>query len=155
MSTKGKRLIYVGPADGANDKPLLVEGLAADGMLPGIVVENHSGGLRTNALPATTFGQEMLVANKNEMQAESIDTPWTINENMNAVKARSGEFLNVIVASGNNILTRGTALSLDGAGKLKIAVLPVTVGVTSEQVLAYSDEIINVTADALVRVRIA
>ena len=73
-----------------------------------------------------------------------------------AIKLRSGEFANVLVADGNNILASGVPLSLNGAGLLKIAVTPATVGVTSEQVLCYSDEIINVSgADALVRVRVA
>ena len=63
---------------------------------------------------------------------------------------------NVIVVDGEDITARGVPLSLNGAGKLKIAVTPATVGVTSEQVLAYSDEIIDTTgADAVVRVRVA
>lgn len=155
MSTKGKRLIYVGPADGSNHKPLNVEGVAIDAMLPGTIVENVAGGLQTNATAATVAGQEMLVADKDQMRSKSVDDAWTINENMVAIKARSGEFLNVIVAAGNDITSRGVPLSLDGSGKLKIAVNPATVGVTSEQNMAYSDEIINAVADTLVRVRIA
>ena len=36
MSTLGKRIIFVGPADGSNHKPLNVEGVATEaGILPG------------------------------------------------------------------------------------------------------------------------
>ena len=40
MSVIGKRVIYVGPADGANHKPLNVEGIATEAsMLPGSVLD--------------------------------------------------------------------------------------------------------------------
>jgi len=154
---KGKQLIYVGPADGGVHKPLTVEGVnLTASLLPGTVVEEVATGLQANASAATLFGQELLVADKDVQRSKAITEAWTQNENMSAVKARSGEFLNVLVADGNNITARGVPLSLNGAGLLKIAVVPATVGVTSEQVLCYSDEIINVSgADALVRVRVA
>jgi hypothetical protein len=157
MSTIGKRVIYAGPADGAESKPLHVEGVSLTAsVLPGTIVEQVATGLQTNANAATVFGQELLVADKDKMRSRSVDTAWTQNENIVAIKARSGEFLNVLVADGNNITAKGTPLSLDGSGMLKIAVTPATVGATSEQVLCYADEIINVSgADALVRVRVA
>jgi hypothetical protein len=156
MATIGKRTIYVGPADGANAKPLNIEGKAIAAIAPGTVVEEVAGGLQANANAATVFGQELLVADKDQMRSKTVDDAWTINENMVAIKARSGDILNVLVADGNNITSRGVPLSLDGSGLLKIAVTPATVGATSEQVLCYSDEIINVSgADALVRVRVA
>ena len=156
MSTIGKRVIYVGPADGANSKPLHLEGVSLTAsLLPGTVVEQVATGLQANAAAATLFGQELIVADKNELMSKSVDDVWTQNENMVAVRPRSGDFVNVLVATGNNIVSRGTPLSLNGAGLLRIAITPATVGVTSEQVLCYSDEIIDVTANALVRVRVA
>lgn len=156
MSIKGKRTIFVGPADDSNHKPLNVEGVAIAATLPGLIVEQIATGLQINAAAATVFGQELLVADKDQMRSKSVDDAWTIAENMVAIKLRSGEFANVIVADGNDITAKGVPLSLNGAGKLKIAVTPATVGVTSEQVLCYSDEIIDTTgADALVRVRVA
>ena len=74
---------------------------------------------------------------------------------MVAIKARSGDILNVLVATGQAIASKGTPLSLNGAGLLKIAVTPATVGATSEQVLAYADEIVTTTGTQLVRVRVA
>lgn len=157
MSTIGKRLIFVGPADGSNHKPLNVEGKSITASVkPGTILEEVATGLQLNATAATVFGQELLVADKDQMRSKSVDDVWTINENIVALKLRSGELANVLVADGNNLLARGVPLSLNGAGLLKIAVTPAVVGVTSEQVLCYSDEIINVSgADALVRVRVA
>ena len=152
MSTKGKRLIKV--SEGVGN---IIEGVCVTAnVLPGTVVENVAAGLQVNANAATVFGQELIIADKNSLLQKNVDEAWTQNENMVAFKAESGDIFNVLVADGNDITARGTPLSLNGAGKLKIAVTPATVGATSEQVLAYSDEIIDVSgADALVRVRIA
>lgn len=157
MSIIAKRTIYVGPADSANSKPLNVEGVSLTAsLLPGTIVESVATGLQANASAATLFGQELLVADKDQMRSLTVDDVWAQNENMVAIKARSGDILNVLVATSNDITARGVPLSLNGAGLLKIAVTPATVGVTSEQVLCYSDEIINVNAGtALVRVRVA
>lgn len=150
MSTLGKRVIYVGPADGSNHKPLNVEGIALDAVVPGTLVALSSTGLSTSAAAAIAFSQQMMVADKDQMKSKSVDDAWTINESMVAIAPRSGEFLNVMVAAGNNITSRGIPLSRNGAGLLKIALTDGT-----EQILCYSDEIINVTAGALVCVRIA
>lgn len=157
MSTIGKRVIFVGPADDSNHKPLNIEGkILTASVLPGTILEGNGTSMQTNVSPATTFGQELIVADKDQQRSRSVDTVWAQNENIVAIKARSGEFLNVLVADGNDITARGVPLALNGAGLLKIAVVPATVGATSEQVLCYSDEIINVSgADALVTVRVA
>lgn len=146
MSVIGKRVIYVGYADSEYSKPLNVEGKAIAAVLAGTIVEQVASGLQANANAATVFGQRLLIADKDQMRSRSVDDAWTINENMVSIALRSGEAANVLVAAGNNITSSGTPLSLDGTGKLKIA-SPAT-----EQVLCFSDEIINVTADALVRV---
>lgn len=157
MSVIGKRVIYVGPADGSNHKPLNVEGvILTASVLPGTILEGSSTSLATNVNPATTFGQELIVADKDQQRSRSVDDVWAQNETIVAIKARSGDFLNILVADGNDITAQGVPLSLNGAGLLKIATVPATVGATSEQVLCYSDEIINVSgADALVRIRVA
>lgn len=157
MSTIGKRVIWVGPADGENSKPLNVEGVAVDAdILPGMAVERVAGGLQKNVTAATEFSHILLVADKDQQQTKSVDDLWTQNENMVAIQPRSGEFMNVLVADGNNITARDTPLTVNGAGKFDIAVTPATIGATSEQVLCFADEIINVSgADTLVRVRVA
>ena len=157
MSTIGKRVIFKGPADYGNCKPLNIEGKSITAsVLPGTILENVAAGLQVNAADATVFGQELLVADKNQMQSKSVDDVWTINENIVAIKLTSGQMANVLVAAGNNITASGVPLSLDGNGVLKIAVTPAVVGATSEQVLCYSDEIINVSGSAaLVAIRVA
>jgi hypothetical protein len=150
---KGKQTIYVGGESGSY--PFIVEGKAVAAIVPGTVVEAVSGGLQANANAATVFGQELLVADKDQQRSKLVTDAWTISENMVAIKANSGEILNVLVATGQTISARGTPLSLNGAGLLKIAVTPATVGATSEQVLAYSDEIITTSGTTLVRVRVA
>ena len=150
MSTKGKRTIYVGPADGANDKPLHVEGIATEaGILPGSVVHQVAGGLEVNDTAATVFAQALLVADKDEARSKSVDDAWTLDESMVAIQPRSGEFFNGLVADGNNIASRGVALTRNGAGLFAIALTDGT-----QDIVAYSDEIINVSgADALVRMK--
>ncbi len=160
MSVIGKRLIYIGPADGANHKPLNVEGVSLTAsVLPGTILEEVATGLQLNATAATTFGQEMIVADKDQQRSKSVDDAWLISENIVGIKARSGEFFNVLVAATQDITARGVPLSKATSGLLQIATIPATVGVTSEQVMAYSDEIIDTTGGpaggTLVRVRIA
>ena len=158
MSTKGKRLIWVGPADGANSKPSNIEGVATQAtILPGSVVIQAaaSAGFELSDIAATLFGNPFVVADKDQMRAKSVDDLWAINENMVAIQPRSGEYLNVLVIT-TQALVIGTPLarsSTDGA--LKIAVTPATVGATSEEILCYADEIVTTGATQLVRVRVA
>jgi len=157
MSTIGKRSIYVGPADGSNNKPLNVEGLlTVSTAKPGTILEAVPGGLRVSQKNSTVFFRELIVADKDQQRAKSVDDVWVQNETIVGIKARSGEFLNVLVAAGNDITEHGTPLSVNGAGILQISDIPVTVGATLDWAMCYSDEIINVTGtDALVRVRVA
>lgn len=154
MSEKGKRVIFAGPADGANQKPLNIEGLAVAATAPGTVMKETASGLEANDIAATQFGEQLIVADKDQMRSKSVDDNWTINENMVAILPRSGEFMNILVATGQTLI-KGDALSRNGAGLLKKAVTPATVGATSEEVVAYADEAITTAATTLVRCRIA
>jgi hypothetical protein len=149
MSDKGKRVIYVGPADDANHKPLNVEGVAAAAIAPGTVLKQTTTGLAASDIAATVFGQLFLVADKDQLRSRSVDDSWTADENMVAIQPRSGEFMNVLVATGQN-LDPGTALTRNGAGLLIIAATDGTV-----EIVAYSDEDVTTTATQLVRVRVA
>ncbi len=154
MSDIGKRTIYVGPADGSNHKPLNIEGKAVAATAPGTVMQEVATGLQANALAAIIFGEQLIVADKDQQRSRSVDTAWTINENMVAIQARSGEFLNVLVVTGQTLI-KGSPLSRNGAGLLKLAVTPATVGATSEEIACFSDETVTTTATQLVRVRVA
>lgn len=154
MSVKGKRVIYAGPADGsAFAHPLTVEGIATEaGILPGSVLDYAaaSAGLELMDDAATVMGKPLMVADKDTSASGSVDTAWTINENMVGLKPRSGEFFNVLVITGQ-ALVRGTALTRSAAtpGALVIAA-PAT-----DQVLCYADEVVTTAATQLVRVYVA
>lgn len=155
-TTKGKRTIYVGPADhGHAGKPLNVEGKALGSVRPGALLAQAATGIDESAQAGIIFGASRLWADKDQQRTKDVEQPWLINENMVAIQARSGEFLNVLVATGQAITKRGTPLSSNADGTLKIAVTPATVGATSEEILAYSDEIVTTTGVQLVRVTIA
>lgn len=154
MSVIGKRTIFVGPADDANHKPLHTEGIAVAATAPGTVMQEVAAGLQANALAAIIFGEQLIVADKDQMRTRSVDEAWTIDENMVAILPRSGEFLNVLVVTGQALI-KGSPLSRNGAGLLKLAVTPATVGATSEEIACYSDETVTTTATQLVRVRVA
>lgn len=150
-TVKGKRLIYVGPADGAEHKALTVEGKAIGAAIPpGTVLKMVATGLSISNIAATVFSNQLLVADVDRQRSLTTDDDWAQNENMVAIAPRSGEYVNVLTATGNNITSRGVGLTRNGAGLLAIAATDGT-----EQIVAYSDEIVNLAADALVRVRIA
>lgn len=144
MSTKGKRVIWVGPADGANQKPLNIEGVAVAATAPGTVMTQSSSGLSANANAATVTGYPLIVADKDQMRSKSVDDAWTINENMVAIKPRDGEYFNVLVATGQTLAV-GSPLASNGAGLLVLAT-PAT-----DYVLAYAEEAVTTTATQLVR----
>lgn len=150
---KGKQMIYVGPADGANHKPLHIEGIATEsGILPGAVLDfaAASAGLELMDDAATVFGKPLMVADKDSMRQKSVSDAWVINENMVGIQPRSGERLNVLVITGQ-VLVRGTPLTRSAAtpGALVIAA-PAT-----DEILCYADEIVTTTATQLVRVKVA
>ena len=150
MSTEGKRVIYVGPADGGTSSPLTVEGKAISAIAAGTIVEQAAGGIQINTNAHTVFGQQFLVADKDQQRSKSVDDSWTINENMVAIAPRSGEFLNVLMATGQAVTSAGMPLTRNGAGLLKLAA---TNG--NDDIIAYSDEIVTTSATTLVRVRVA
>lgn len=154
MSTIGKRVIYVGPADGSNHKPLNVEGKAIAAIAPGTILKEVATGLAANDVAATTFGEQLIVADKDQQRSKSVDTAWTINENMVGILPRSGDLINALVATGQTLI-KGSPLARNGAGLLKLAVTPTTVGAASEEVVGYADEAITTTATTLVRLRVA
>jgi hypothetical protein len=158
MSIKGKRVIWVGPADGSNAKPSTIEGIATTAVItPGSVVIQAASdaGFELSDVAATLTGNPFVVADKDQMRTKSVDDAWAIDENMVAIQTRSGEYLNVLVITAQALVI-GTPLSRSGTdGALKIAVTPAIFGATSEEILCYVDEIVTTTATQLVRVRVA
>ena len=137
-----KTLVWRGPADGAACKPNVQEGICIDaGVLPGTLMEVVATGLQESTIAATAFDSQPMLANRDSMRQKNMDEVWIQNDTMQAVEFRSGEFGTARVALGQNITARRTALSSNGDGTLKIAVTDGT-----EQILFYSDEIINTGA---------
>lgn len=144
MATDGKRTIF-------QDQEQLhaIEGEALGDIRPGALVAQAAGGLDESAQAATVFGAQPLFADYNFLQAGDVDTDWPEGSWVVARQLPSNKIANVLVAAGQNITARGTALASNGDGTLKIAETDGT-----EQVLCYADEIINTGASAtLVRVR--
>lgn len=149
MAVKGKRTIF----QDACTLPA-IEAPALGVVRPGSLVAQAAAGIDESAVAATVFGQQPLFADYNMLAAKTVDDDYAIGENVIARQLESGRIACVLVAAGQNITRRGTPLSSNGAGVLKIAVTPATVGATSEQVLCYAEEIINTGgAITLVRVR--
>lgn len=153
MSVKGKRVIWAGPVDGSNSKPLNVEGVATEAsILPGSVVDYAaaSAGLELADDTASTFGKIFLVADKDQQRTKSVDDAWTIAENMVAIQPRSGEFINVLVIT-TQVLLKGLPLARSSTpGALKLAATDGT-----DEIECYADEAVTTTATQLVRVRMA
>lgn len=144
MATAGKRTIF---QDGITLPAL--EGAATAAVRPGALVTRSATGMAESALAATVFGQQPVFADYNFLQAGTVDQSWAIGENVVARQLESGRIACVLVAAGQDITTKGTALSSNGDGTLKIAATDGT-----EQVVCYAEEIINTgAAAALVRVR--
>jgi hypothetical protein len=145
-----KRKIYLGPINSGLNGALMVEGLAVDAFTPGELLVQTSSGLATSTLAATVFTSECLLAKEiPESEEGIITTPYTVGDTATAIAVRSGEFANAVVAASQNITSKGVGLVSNGAGKLVIGAVDGT-----EQILFYSDEIVNTGAAAtLVTVR--
>jgi len=149
MATAGKRTIF---QDGCTLPA--IEAPATAAVRPGALVAQSATGIAESAQAATQFGAQPLFADYNMLAAKTVDDSYAIGENVIARQLESGKIACVLVAAGQDITAKGTPLSSNGDGTLKIAVTPATVGTTSEQVLCYAEEIINTgAAVALVRVR--
>lgn len=144
MSVKGKRLIWIGPADGPAQNPLNVEGIAVAAHLPGTVLTQSASGLSANANAATVTGYPLVIADKDQQRSKSVDDAWTINENMVAIKPRDGEYFNVLVATGQTLVI-GSPLTSNADGTLKLGT-PAT-----DYIIAYAEEAVTTTAAQLVR----
>lgn len=147
MSTLGKRVIFVGPADDANHKPLNVEGVAIAATRPGTMMTQSSSGLAVST-SAATVTQQLLVADKDQQRSKSVDDNWTINDNMVAISPRSGEFFNGLVLSAK-ALAIGDPMTRNTAG-----LLIVNTATSSQQTMCFCDEVITATAtNELARMR--
>lgn len=114
-------VIWVGPADGANRKPLTVEGTpAAANILPGMLVTVEAGVMAQSANDGTTESRLIIAREVGEQFGLTITDPLPANNNGIAVAPRSGEFFNVTLAAAQTIVV-GDALTSAGGGLFKKA----------------------------------
>lgn len=143
----GKQKIYLGPADRNDPKPLQIEGVSVGTPLPGTVLKQTASGLDVDDRAASVFtGGELIVADKDSLRQKAITDAWVVDENMQAIRVRAGEFLNVLVADAQ-VLVQGTGLARNAAGLLVVAA---TDG--NEEIVAISDEALTTSGTTLVRV---
>lgn len=149
MSTKGKRTVHVGRADGAESHPIIIEDVATTAIKPGAFLAWSGSGVAASPVAATVFGQMPLIADASRIEQNDIDTDYAISDRVYAFQPQRGELYNVRMATGQ-VLIRGSALSRAGTtGRLKLALTNGT-----EEIVAYSDEALTTAAnDQLVRVR--
>ena len=144
MATRGKRQIFTD-----SDMIYAIEAKAESAnILPGMSVVQSATGVDADN-QADTVSAPLMVADYDFLKAGDVDTAWPDDSQVVFRMLTPNMRANVRVSSGNNITRRGLGLARDGsatAGHLKIAQ-------TGDEVVAISDEIINVTANGLVRVR--
>lgn len=117
--------IFAGPADQANQKPLLGEAKASAAISPGaiVAVDKVSGEAAPSA--DTTFAQLAFVAKEiGSHFGATIETPYEIGENVQYIKVRSGEFVYVKADAGTSIAPDTALVVSDtNAGNVKAAAL--------------------------------
>jgi len=118
------------------------------GILPGSLVKTVATGYAKSDVAATVFGNKFLVADYAFLSAGDVSDAYAVGDNVVARELKQDKGANVLVAGSQNITVLNTPLSSNGDGTLKIAATDGT-----EQILAYADEVINVTTAQLVRVR--
>lgn len=118
------------------------------GILPGSLVKTVANGYAKSDVAATVFGNKFLVADYAFLSAGDVSDDYAVGDNVVARELTQDKGANVLVAGSQNITVLNTPLSSNGDGTLKIAATDGT-----EQILAYADEVINVTTAQLVRVR--
>lgn len=134
-------VIWEGPAD-FFDKPLTIEGIATEAILPGALtlIEADGSGVSLDTNAATVFGSVPMLAQLNNLQAGDRDTAWEVGQTLVNCQPRSGEFFQVRCADAQ-VITRGAGLSCNGDGTLKVAA---TDG--SEDIHFYARETVTTTA---------
>ena len=113
-------VIWVGPADGANHKPLTIEGTAGGAILPGSLAAVDGNAITSSTADGTKQADLVIAREIGEQYGASVTTQWATGNNVICVRPRSGEFFNVVVEAGQTI-TRGTALTANGGGQFKAA----------------------------------
>jgi len=143
-----KNTIFAGGISNV-DRPLVEEATCSAAVLPGRFMLRTSG--QFVAVTTNGEGGALYIADLNTMKQGGIADTWTSGDTVKGFYPRAGELYNARVAATQNITALDTALAVNAAGQLRIALTDGT-----EEIVAYAQEVVNVTAaDTLVLVRIA
>ena len=113
-------VIWVGPADRANHKPLTVEGTAGASILPGTLVAQTGDAITKSDNDGTTASRLLLAREVGEQFGKKITDAVASGDHIIFVAPRSGEFFNVCIAAAQNVVV-GDALTSNGDGTFKKA----------------------------------
>lgn len=148
----GKNVIYSAPVGDVCPEQEQATIASAQTIVPGaILLKNSSGEFIDHN--AAGEARDFFVANLNAEAQEGVSDAWAVGDTCTAFIPRAGQYFNMVVAASQNITAKGTALTSNGDGTLKIATIT---GATPDVTVAFADEVVNTGgATALVRVRIA
>lgn len=146
-----KNVIYVAAAGDTCPEQEQAKIAAAQTVVPGaMLLLNASGEFIDHN--AAGEARDFFVANLNAEAQEGATTAWTVGDTCTAFIPSPKQYFNMVVAASQNITAKGTALTSNGDGTLKIATIT---GATPDVTVAVADEVVNTGgATALVRVRI-
>lgn len=136
-------VIFAGPV---GSRPQTQEAVLAASLLPGIAVVWSSGQF---AAAGAATNEKVLVLQDNYLAGKGVDDAWASGDRGVALEMLDGEFFNVRVATGNN-LVKGSKLTTNSSGKFVLAT-------TGNRIVAIAEEAFNnnTGSDQLVRVRAA
>ncbi len=147
-----KNRIFAGPADGANCKPLLGEGkVAVESLIPGLAVTLKDGVVRA-ALDNNVDYVGAVTKEPASSRGGNVDSTLEVGELVEVIQPRSGDYLNILVDGGENIV-EGTAIAAsDTTAGLHMAVSSAVGDATARFV---ADETVGVLPfSTLVRCRV-
>lgn len=147
MAGTGKNLVFASRAagNGKEGGPTYVEGILGENdILPGTAVDYGASGF--DVYNSGTSTRDPLIMDINAVKQGNMSDLWLNGETGVALQPRPGQKFNMRAAAGITA-NLGTPLSLDGVGRVKVAV-------ATEVIVGYLDETVSATsADDLVRVR--
>lgn len=126
----------------SNNHPQVAEAFAGEaGIKAGMLLKKDAGEFVAHDVEGQ--GGMVYIANLDGLAQSGVDHTYTDGETVFAFAPAPHQFFNVLIASGNNITAKDTALTSNGDGYFKIAATDGT-----EEVLAYADEVANFSSAA-------
>lgn len=148
MAVNGKRNIFNDVKDLTSYNAVATAAIRPGSLVVQSTVSNNDA-VTESALADNVTNQRSMLADYNFLQAQTVDDSWAANSVCVFREVPKDCRANALIAANQNITQRGTPLSSNADGTLKIAAAD-----GSDVILFFSDEIINVGATpALAHVR--